>query len=264
MDRAELPSLGFLNAAGAGQSFNNRDLGARLHCCGDCRELVSRATARDASAGRSPAEESSRQRISDTLQELRRRLIDERLQREALARGQHVVRNSETITGYEMLLLPVVRALDNPDADGPLREKLRTGLKELLGSWRLGYLAICDEPKTALDRYPVQPRNIDEGSTSLRAYFPRKGWTIRFRSAGYPNKVEQVLKNLEADGLTYYALYGHHRHRGVWGICRPTGAQWKQSGQNSCWWCTATACRRAHVAIKRRPTARIISGGHSV
>ncbi len=193
MDRAELPSLGFLNAAGM-DSLSTIVISA----------LVSTAVATAVNWFLGPRQmlrqdaarrgEEVRRRIGDTLQELRRRLIDERLQREALARGQHVVRNSETITGYEMLLLPVVRALDNPDADGPLREKLRTGLKELLGSWRLGYLAICDEPKTALDRYPVQPRNIDEGVGLLESLFHgRLDDPVPVQQA--IDTVEQVLKN---------------------------------------------------------------------
>ena len=66
------------------------------------------------------------------------------------------------------MLWPVVRALDDPDIEERLAKRLRPMIEELLGLWRMDYLAICvtDDLENALDRYPIQPRHR-EGQISL-------------------------------------------------------------------------------------------------
>jgi hypothetical protein len=65
---------------------------------------------------------------------------------------------------YGRLLWPVVRALDDPDLGKALRRRIRSLLVELLGDWRLEYLSICvtEDLENALDRYPIQPRDVAE------------------------------------------------------------------------------------------------------
>lgn len=74
----------------------------------------------------------------------------------------------------------MVRALDDPDLGRRLVNKLRTGLRDLLGAWRLEYLSICenDDLENALDRFPVQPleaQHFEEPQPLLAALFTRMG-----------------------------------------------------------------------------------------
>jgi hypothetical protein len=81
-----------------------------------------------------------RRRLRRLLEQLKRNLKNEELRRRNLeAGGQASFRL--TIRDYERLLWPVVRALDDPDLSHPLTDKLRVGLRDLLGPWRLEYLS---------------------------------------------------------------------------------------------------------------------------
>jgi len=101
------------------------------------------------------------------LQLLLRRLRNVELQNQALAAGRQAT-VMWFITDYERMLWPVVRALDNPDIGQHLARRLRPLIQELLGLWRMEYLAICvtDDLENALDRYPIQPRHL-EGKISV-------------------------------------------------------------------------------------------------
>jgi hypothetical protein len=79
-------------------------------------------------------------RISAILQERRRRLMDEKVQREALVQGREAIRRLR-FEDLRLLLLPAVRALDDPDL-ASLRKPLAAGLRDLLGSWQFEYLAL--------------------------------------------------------------------------------------------------------------------------
>jgi hypothetical protein len=101
------------------------------------------------------------------LQLLLRHLRNVELQNQNLAAGgQATVR--WFISDYERMLWPVVRALDNPDIAPRLAKRLKPLIQELLGLWRMDYLAICvtENLENALDRYPIQPRHL-EGQISL-------------------------------------------------------------------------------------------------
>ncbi|MDO8434010.1 MAG: hypothetical protein Q7S58_16550 [Candidatus Binatus sp.] len=104
-----------------------------------------------------------RDEIVRALQLLLRHLRNAELQNRKLAEGgQATVK--WFIRDYERMLWPVVRALDNPDIAKRLAKRLRPLMQELLGLWRMEYLAICvtDNLENALDRYPIQPPHIDE------------------------------------------------------------------------------------------------------
>jgi hypothetical protein len=105
------------------------------------------------------------------LQELLRHLKNDELQRLALESGKESVRRW-TISDYQRMLWPVVRALDNPDLPERLALGLRPLVKTFLGSWRMEYLSICVTPdlENALDRYPIQPiqpRHLEEAASLI-------------------------------------------------------------------------------------------------
>lgn len=102
-----------------------------------------------------------RDEIVRALQLLLRHLRNVELQNQALAAGGQAV-EKWFISDYERMLWPVVRALDNPDIGQRLARRLRALIQELLGLWRMDYLAICvtENLENALDRYPIQPRHL--------------------------------------------------------------------------------------------------------
>jgi hypothetical protein len=124
-------------------------------------------------------EERARQRLSLTrelrrlLKDLQLHLANEELQYRALEDGGHAILRF-TITRYEELLRPAVRMLDDPDLPQSLVVQMRDGFRDLIGSWRLEYLTICDTPdlQNALDRYRVHPpeqRHIEEKEALIPA-----------------------------------------------------------------------------------------------
>ena len=120
-----------------------------------------------------------RRRLRQILEQLKRHLSNEELRRRALEAGKQAAFRS-TIRDYERLLWPAVRALDDPDLGRRIADELRSGLRDLLGSWRLEYLSICetDDLENALDRYPTQPlepRHIEEPQALLPSLFSRMG-----------------------------------------------------------------------------------------
>jgi hypothetical protein len=81
---------------------------------------------------------------------------------------------------YERALLPIVRALDDPDLGKGLSAKLRKGLQEFLGSWQLESLSICESEEDIqlmFDRLrvPLEQRHIDEPIALLSAMFQDMG-----------------------------------------------------------------------------------------
>jgi hypothetical protein len=120
-----------------------------------------------------------RRRLRRVLEQLKRQLSNEVLRREALEAGKQASFRTK-IRDYESLLWPAVRALDDPDLDRRMADKLRVGLRDLLGSWRLEYLSICEteELENALDRFPTQPlepRHLEEPKALLPSLFSRMG-----------------------------------------------------------------------------------------
>ncbi len=106
----------------------------------------------------------ARDEIFRALQLLLRHLQKVELQSQAdESRGGQAMVNWR-IRDYERMLWPVVRTLENPDFPQKVSRHLRPLVQELLGSWRMDYLAICmtDELENALDRYPMQPRHLRE------------------------------------------------------------------------------------------------------
>jgi hypothetical protein len=95
------------------------------------------------------------------LQLLLRHLRNVELQNQKLAAGGQAIENW-FISDYERMLWPVVRELDNPDIAQRLVKRMRPLIQDLLGLWRMDYLAICvtDQLENALDRYPIQPRHL--------------------------------------------------------------------------------------------------------
>lgn len=133
--------------------------------------------------------------LSHSLQELLRRIRNEELQRQALASGgAGIIR--WTIRDYERLLWPLVRALDNPDLGQKLARRIRPLLLDLLGSWRLEYLSICvtDDLENALDRYPIQPRDIQEGPSLIEQMCGQVGRVEAATASA--RKVEEMLRLL--------------------------------------------------------------------
>ena len=118
-------------------------------------------------------------RIRRILEQLERHLRNEELRRRRLEEGGQATFQL-TIREYERLLWPVVLALDDPDLGRRLAKKLRDGLLDLLGSWRLEYLSICEtaDLENALNRFatqPLEPRHIAEPQALLPALFSRMG-----------------------------------------------------------------------------------------
>ena len=101
------------------------------------------------------------------LQLLLRHLRNVELENQKMAAGGHAI-EKWYISDYERMLWPVVRALDDPDIELRLIKRLRPLIEELLGLWRMDYLAICvtDQLENSLDRYPIQPRHL-AGQISL-------------------------------------------------------------------------------------------------
>ncbi len=120
-------------------------------------------------------------RLRLILEQLERHLRNEQLRRQRLEQGgQAAVRL--TIRNYEELLWPVVRAFSDPDLGRCLARKHRAGLRDLLGSYRLEYLEICedDQLENALERYAIQPpeqRHLEEPIALLPALFTNMGDT---------------------------------------------------------------------------------------
>ena len=119
-----------------------------------------------------------RRRLRRVLEQLKRHLSNEVLRRQGLEAGRQAPFRT-TIRDYQRLLWPVVRALDDPDL-GRMADKLRIGLRDLLGSWRLEYLSICetDDLENALDRFatqPLEPRHLEEPQALLPSLFSRMG-----------------------------------------------------------------------------------------
>lgn len=108
-----------------------------------------------------------RDEIVRALQLLLRHLRNVEVQNQNLAAGGQATERW-FISDYERMLWPVVRALDNPDIGKGLAKRIRPLMEELLGLWRMEYLAICvtQDLENALDRYPIQPRHL-EGRISL-------------------------------------------------------------------------------------------------
>lgn len=99
-----------------------------------------------------------RLQLLKVLQEIARDLA----KREALhlnrKTGQAVCK---TLMDYQRALLPVVRALDDPDLGRKVSAKLRTGLVDLLGLYRFEHLEICateEDIKPSLDQYAFRRR----------------------------------------------------------------------------------------------------------
>jgi hypothetical protein len=124
-------------------------------------------------------EERARQRLNlihelrRLLKELQLHLANEELQCRALEEGGYATLRF-TITSYEQLLRPAVRMLDDPDLGGSLVRQMSDGFRDLIGSWRLEYLTICDTPdlQNVLERYRVQwleQRHIDEKEALISA-----------------------------------------------------------------------------------------------
>jgi hypothetical protein len=101
------------------------------------------------------------------LQLLQRHLRNVELQNQRLEAGGQAT-EKWFISHYERMLWPVVRTLDNPDISKGLAKRMRPLIEELLGLWRMDYLAICvtEDIVIALDRYPIQRRHLD-GEASL-------------------------------------------------------------------------------------------------
>jgi hypothetical protein len=100
------------------------------------------------------------------LKELQLHLANEELQYHSLEEGGHAALRF-TITRYAQLLHRAVRMLDDPDLPQSLVVPMRDGFRDLIGSWRLEYLTICDTPEleNVLDRFRVQPpeqRHLEE------------------------------------------------------------------------------------------------------
>jgi hypothetical protein len=102
------------------------------------------------------------------LQELRRHLRNDELQNKAIESGGHKMLRW-SIRDYERMLWPLVRALDNPNLPRATALRVTPLIRELLGSWRMEYLSICvtSDLENALDRYPIQPRHVDEPQSLL-------------------------------------------------------------------------------------------------
>jgi hypothetical protein len=120
-----------------------------------------------------------RRRLRRILEKLERHLRNEELRRRALEKGGQATFRL-TIRDYERLLWPAVRALDDPDLGRRLADELRAGLRDLLGSWHLEYLSICetDDLEKALDRFatqPLEPRHVEEPQALLPTLFGRRG-----------------------------------------------------------------------------------------
>jgi hypothetical protein len=109
-----------------------------------------------------------RRRMSQPIIEFIRHLHEQEKQIEALARGNQATLRW-TIRDYERLLWPVVKDLDDLDLPRKLSDKIGALLRDILGSWRLNYLSICVTPdlENALDRYPIQPRDLEEPASLL-------------------------------------------------------------------------------------------------
>jgi hypothetical protein len=140
-----------------------------------------------------------RRRLRRILEQLKRHLSNEELRRRALEAGRQAILGS-TLRDYERLLWPAVRALDDPDLGRRLADKLRTGLRDLLGSWRLEYLSICetDDLEKALDRFvtqPLEPRHLEEPQALLPTLFSRMGESEPVRAA--VAKVQELIALLE-------------------------------------------------------------------
>ncbi len=106
----------------------------------------------------------ARDEIVRALQLLLRQLRTLELQNPALDRRGGQARVSPGIRHYERMLWPVVRALESPDLPVRLSKRLLPLLKELLGSWRTDYLAVCtpEEIENSLEHFPMQPRHLRE------------------------------------------------------------------------------------------------------
>ena len=109
-----------------------------------------------------------RRRLRRTLEQLGRCLRNEELRRQAMMKanfGEAIVHL--TMEDCERLLWPAARALDDPDLGHRFADKLKVGLLDLLGSWRLEYLSICetDDLEKTLDRLSThcpEPRHFEE------------------------------------------------------------------------------------------------------
>lgn len=130
-------------------------------------------------------EEKARQRLNLTrelrrlLKELQLHLANEELQYRALEEGGYASLRF-TITKYAQLLQPAVRMLDDPDLPQSLTAQMRDGFRDLIGSWRLEYLTICDTDLRTLDTLdlktfdrfrlqPLEPRHIEEKEALIPA-----------------------------------------------------------------------------------------------
>jgi|GEM_PF-5623697 len=120
-----------------------------------------------------------RRRLRRILEQLKRHLSNEVLRRRALEAGKQAAFRTK-IRDYERLLWPAVRALDDPDLGRHMADELRIGLRDLLGSWPLEYLSICetDELENIFDRFatqPLEPRHVEEPQALLPSLFTRPG-----------------------------------------------------------------------------------------
>jgi hypothetical protein len=121
-----------------------------------------------------------RHRIRRILEQLERHLRNEELRRQRLEEGGQATFRLDPLGDYQRLLWPAVRALDDPDLGRRLAKKLLDGLRDLLGSWHLEYLSICetDDLENALKRFatqPLEPRHIEEPQALLAALSSRMG-----------------------------------------------------------------------------------------